>query len=84
MLAPAFHYVYILQSVSEPTRFYTGFTKDLNARLVHHNAGGDTHTAQYKPWKIKTAIAFTDRTRAMDFERYLKTAAGRAFAIKRL
>jgi hypothetical protein len=33
---------------------------------------------------VKTVIAFADRKRAADFERYLKTASGRAFAKKRL
>ena len=36
------------------------------------------------PHQIKTAIAFTDRHKALDFERYLKSPSGRAFAKKRL
>ena len=79
-----FHYVYILHSGSEPPRFYIGFTEDLESRLKHHNSGGDPHTAKYRPWHIKTAIAFTDREQALAFERYLKSASGRAFAKKRL
>src|SRR5436190_17877077 len=43
-----------------------------------------SRAAKFRPWKIKTAIAFTDKTKAMQFERYLKTASGRAFAKKRL
>ena len=35
-------------------------------------------------WTIKTAIAFSDRHQALDFETYLKTPSGRAFAKKRL
>ncbi|NOZ69359.1 MAG: GIY-YIG nuclease family protein, partial [Deferribacteres bacterium] len=41
-------------------------------------------TSKYKPWHIKTSIAFTDRKKALDFESYLKSASGRAFAKKRL
>jgi len=33
---------------------------------------------------LKTAIAFIDRKKALQFEEYLKTASGRAFAKKRL
>jgi hypothetical protein len=33
---------------------------------------------------FKTAIAFTDREKALDFEKYLKTSSGRAFVKKRL
>ena len=78
-----FFYVYILRSEAKP-RFYTGFTEDLDARLVHHNSGGDPHTAKYRPWCIKTAIAFTDREQALAFERYLKSPSGRAVARQRL
>ena len=79
-----FHYVYIIQSKSVTDRFYTGFTENIENRLKDHNSGKDPHTIKYKPWRIKTAIAFTERQKALDFERYLKTQSGRAFAIKRL
>ncbi len=77
-------YVYILRTLSDPPRFYTGFTENLDARLIHHNSGGDPHTAKFRPWRVKTAIAFTDREHALAFERYLKSPSGRAFAKKRL
>ena len=79
-----FFYVYILQSEAGPDHFYTGITEDLRARLSKHNAGEVPHTAKLRPWRIKTAIAFTDHQRAIDFERYLKTGSGRAFAKNRL
>ena len=75
--------VYILRSDCG-AHYYTGFTEDLSARLAHHNSGGNPHTSKFRPWHLKTAISFTDRERALDFERYLKTASGRAFATKRL
>ena len=79
-----FFYVYILQSESSVQYFYVGFTEDLQDRLKTHNAGHVPHTIKFRPWQIKTAIAFTERQRAIEFERYLKTASGRAFAKKRL
>ncbi len=79
-----FYYVYILQSEENRNQYYTGFTKNLTNRLKSHNAGRCPHTAKYIPWKIKTSIAFTDRQKALDFEAYLKSPSGRAFAIKRL
>jgi predicted GIY-YIG superfamily endonuclease len=79
-----FFYVYILQAVQMPEHFYVGLTEDLKQRLAKHNAGEVPHTAKFKPWRIKTVIAFTDRTRAAEFERYLKSPSGRAFAKKRL
>ncbi|MGA3283284.1 MAG: GIY-YIG nuclease family protein [Verrucomicrobiota bacterium] len=71
-----FFYVYILQSESNARHFYVGSTEDLHARLKKHNAGEVPHTAKFCPWRIKTAVAFTNRERASQFECYLKTASG--------
>ncbi len=77
-------YVYILQSTADADRFYVGVTDDLRARLSRHNAGQVTHTAKYPPWRVKTYVGFSDPQQAIAFERYLKSASGRAFARKRL
>ena len=77
-------YVYILQSVASPGRYYVGVTRDLRSRLRRHNAGEVFHTSKYGPWAIKTYIAFSDEKQAFAFESYLKSASGRAFAKKRL
>jgi len=84
MEKPTYYYVYILQSKTDPDHFYTGFTENIENRLKDHNSGKDPHTSKFKPWRIKTAIAFTDRQKALAFERYLKTQSGRSFAKKRL
>ena len=77
-------YVYILQSEIEPEHFYVGITDNLQARLSKHNAGDVGHTFEYMPWRIKTYVAFTNEKNAYEFERYLKSASGRAFSKKRL
>ena len=77
-------YVYILQSIDTPEHFYTGLTDDIRARLQKHNAGEVEHTSKFKPWRLKTYVGFTDQARAVNFERYLKSPSGRAFAKKRL
>ncbi len=79
-----FSYVYILESDFGGKHFYVGLTADLKARLAKHNAGEVPHTSKFKPWRIKTAVAFTDFDRAAAFERYLKSGSGRAFAKKHL
>ncbi len=76
------YHVYILRSVSHPDKYYTGFTEDVKQRLADHNAGHCTHTAKFRPWELVTAISFADRQKALDFERYLKTGSGRAFAAR--
>ncbi len=79
-----FFYVYILQSKTEPQRFYTGFTYDLRTRLKQHNCGRIPHTAKWKPWQLKTYVALSNRDRAVRLERYLKSASGRAFVKRHL
>jgi putative endonuclease len=77
-------YVYILRSTSHPAETYVGSTDDLRARIKAHNEGRSTHTAKFKPWVVVTYLGFSDEAKALEFERYLKTASGRAFANKRL
>jgi predicted GIY-YIG superfamily endonuclease len=76
-------YVYILESLGSQ-HFYVGITDDLRARLAKHNAGEVSHTSKYGPWRLKTYVAFSNEQQAIAFEKYLKTASGRAFARKRL
>jgi predicted GIY-YIG superfamily endonuclease len=77
-------YVYILQGIEQSDRFYTGVTDDLRSRLTKHNSGAVSHTAKYRPWRIKTYLGFSDEQKAIAFEKYLKSPSGRAFAKKRL
>ncbi len=75
-----FHYVYILKSQKAPDRHYVGLTDDLKERLKKHNSGAVAHTSKFAPWIIETVIAFTDKSKATAFERYLKTGSGREFS----
>src|SRR4051812_46329485 len=79
----AVKYVYILESL-DSLHFYVGITDDLRARLTKHNAGEVPHTSKYGPWRLKTYVAFSNEKQAVAFEKYLKSASGRAFAKKRL
>jgi putative endonuclease len=63
-----FKYVYILQSESKDDCFYTGLTEDLHERLKKHNRGEVAHTSKFRPWRIKTVLAFTNLERAIAFE----------------
>ena len=77
------NYVYMLESLAEPDRMYVGITTDLRARLQKHNAGEVSHTSKFTPWRIRTYLAFSNEKQAFAFEKYLKSASGRAFAKKR-
>jgi putative endonuclease len=76
-------FVYILESL-DGEHFYAGVMDDVPARLVKHNAGEVPHTSKYRPWRLKTYIAFSDEKKAFAFEKYLKSGSGRAFAKKHL
>ena len=76
-------YVYLIRSMPFPEQRYIGFTKDLKKRIAAHNAGGSVHTSKYKPWKLIGYHAFAEKRRAQEFEHYLKTGSGKAFADKR-
>lgn len=74
--------VYLLRSIDAPEQSFVGITEDLEARLVAHNAGQSSHTAKFKPSRLVVSIAFEDHAKAEEFERYLETGSGRAFASK--
>lgn len=78
------YYVYLIQSESHPDQRYIGYSEDLRSRLKAHNAGQSVHTAKYRPWHLVTNLSFSEKQRALDFERHLKTGSGKAFANKRL
>ena len=60
-----------------------GYTTDLKQRLEAHNSGDSFYTRRNKLWKLILCLTFEDKYKALEFERYLKTHAGRAFAEKR-
>lgn len=73
-------YAYILQSTSDESQFYRGFTTDLRQRLADHNAGRCPHTSGNTPWRLKFYAAFESEELARHFEDYLKSGSGHAFA----
>jgi len=77
------HYVYLIRSIHFPEIFYVGYTTNLEQRLKTHNKGGSTFTQEFRPWEAVVILYFVDEKKAKEFERYLKTQSGRAFAKKR-
>ena len=73
-------YVYILSSEKHPERFYVGLTEDLERRLTEHNNGQCSSTYKHRPWFVQVSLQFRDDRKAAEFEAYLKTGSGRAFA----
>jgi putative endonuclease len=70
--------VYVLFSPS-CKKHYTGFTSNLDARLLSHNELGHDWTAKHRPWILIFTKEFTDKQEALQFEKWLKTGVGRDF-----
>ena len=56
----------------------------MRTRLALHNSGKVTSTKPHIPWRLIWYGAFESEKEARDFELYLKTGSGKAFAYKRL
>ncbi len=78
------YYVYLIRSIKFPEQTYRGYTEDLKIRLKYHNEGKSKHTSKYMPWELVSYHAFSNERKAKEFEYYLKTGSGKAFAKKRL
>ena len=73
-------YVYILKCSNGD--YYKGCTNNIQERLHRHHHGWVTATKEILPVQLITYIAFTDRYKAYEFEKYLKSGSGRAFLQK--
>lgn len=76
--------VYILRSDADPSRYYTGLTSDLSARLEWHNHGPCGVTTANRPWSLVVSMEFATERAARRFEKYLKSGSGRAFSKRHL
>jgi len=72
-------YVYYLRSKSFPDKTYIGFTSNLKQRFSDHNAGKSVYTKDFKPWGVIGFFGFDQESKALRFEQYLKSNAGRIF-----
>ena len=63
---------------------YTSCTNNIEDRLRRHNKGQVEYTSSRLSLELMTYIVFTDKYKAYNFEKYLKSGSGKAFAFKRL
>lgn len=78
-----YYYVYLIRSIKYPKTMYVGYTLDVKKRLATHNSGASIHTRKDRPWELVLCMAFKNMECAKQFEKYLKSQSGRAFAKKR-
>jgi putative endonuclease len=75
-------YVYILKCADGS--YYTGCTNNLDDRIKRHQNQMVHYTKDKLPIELVTYIAFSDKYKAFNFEKYLKSGSGMAFRNKRL
>ncbi len=75
--------VYLIRSKINPEKTYIGFITNVKQRLQEHNDGKSFHTVDFKPWHLVSYCYFDRKSKAIAFEKYLKSGSGYAFAHKR-
>ncbi len=70
--------VYVLYTKTYE-KHYTGYTSDIEKRMVSHNQIGKGWTSRYRPWALIYTKSFETKKEAMGYEKWLKTGVGRSF-----
>ena len=65
-------FLYILRSISKPSKIYIGSTNDLERRLKDHDNGNTRSTKYFVPWEIAYSEEYKTKKEARDRERQLK------------
>lgn len=61
-----------------------GFYRKRARKIGDTQFRGSVHTINDKPWKLTASLEFDTKYNALQFEQYLKSGSGRAFAKKKL
>lgn len=76
--------MYYVYSLKCKDGFYIGCTDDLKDRIARHSRGQVPATKDRLPVKLDFYLALSDKYKAFEFEKYLKSGSGRAFINKHL
>lgn len=77
------YYTYVLRSKLD-RKFYTGFTSDLEKRLIEHNSGRVSSTKKRIPFDLVYFEFCLNIGDAVHREKYLKTTYGKRYIKNRL
>ena len=75
-------FVYIL--FCNDGTYYSGCTNNIEERLIRHQKGYVDSTKNKLPVKLVFHCTFIDKSKAFEFEKYLKSGSGIAFRNKHL
>lgn len=76
--------MYFVYSLKCKDGYYVGCTGDMSDRLERHQKSQVIATRNRLPVSLEFYMAFKDKNKAFQFERYLKSGSGRAFLKKHL
>ena len=76
------YYAYIIQL--KDGSYYHGHSDNLKRRITEHQQGIVLSTKNLRPVKLIFYAAFLYKSKAIAFEKYLKSGSGFAFRNKRL
>jgi putative endonuclease len=77
------HFVYVLQSEKDG-KWYTGYTDNLENRIIDHNKGQVYSTKHRTPFKLIYYESSVDKYDALAREKYLKSGIGKRYLKNRL
>lgn len=77
------YYVYVLYSLVD-NKFYTGYTKNVEKRVIEHNSKKVTSTKHRAPFVLVYYEACLNEKDALHREKYLKTTYGKRYIKNRL
>jgi putative endonuclease len=72
------YYVYILYS-SKTDKYYTGYSENVDLRLIKHNLGATPSTRPGRPWIIAYKEECQSKTHAIIREREIKSKKSRSY-----
>ena len=78
-----YYYVYVLLSEKDQ-QFYTGYTSNLNERMIYHNDGKVQSTQLRRPLKLIYWEGCLNQQDATRREKYLKSGNGKIYLRNRL
>ncbi len=76
--------MYYVYSLKCKDGFYIGCTDNIENRIDRHKKGHVTATANRLPVELEFYFAISNKYKAFEFEKYLKSGSGRAFIKKHL
>jgi putative endonuclease len=68
--------VYVLKSLKDGKN-YTGYSSDVNRRIIEHNSGKTESTRRRRPFKLLYLEKYQSEEEAKKRERFLKRGKGR-------